>query len=217
MWRRLKHWQRVALIAVAAAVVIAAAVAAGPVPYLPIVHGSRADEIERLVAWLDVEPGKQIADVGAGDGRYAMALARRVGASGRVYATEIDRDHLAGMRRAATAAGLSNVTVIEGAVTRTNLPDACCDAILTRLVYHHLSDAPSINADLVAKLRPGGRLLIIDFEPGGLLAWIGLPQQHGHGTAKDTVIEQVSAAGLQPVRGPEWWRGRVYAVLFVQK
>jgi ubiquinone/menaquinone biosynthesis C-methylase UbiE len=210
MSRRLKGWILVALLAVAAAAVIGA----GFAPYLPIVHGSTADEIERLAEWLELRPGMRVADVGAGDGTYAVELARRVGPTGHVYATEISRERLAEIRQAATAAGLSNITAIEGAVSRTNLPEACCDAIFTRFVYHHLDDAPAINADLVARLRPGARLLIIDFEPGGFLAWIGWPQASGHGTPKQTVMREVSAAGLRAVRGPESWRGRSYAALF---
>jgi SAM-dependent methyltransferase len=135
-----------------------------------------------------------------------------------VYASELDAERLADIRRAAADAGLSNVTVIAGAVSRTNLPDACCEAIFLRLVYHHLTDPEAINADLFRALRPGGRLVIIDFEPGGLLNWISRPEtaaRHGgHGTPKDTVRWEVTRAGFQWRRGPEAWLGRTYAVLF---
>jgi ubiquinone/menaquinone biosynthesis C-methylase UbiE len=117
-----------------------------------------------------------------------------------VYATEIDTELLAEIREAAAAARLSNITVIEGTVSRTNLPEACCEAVLTRFVYHHLDDAPTINADLARKLRPGGWVLVIDFKPGGILAWIGWPQASGHGTLKRTVAKEVAAAGLEPVQ-----------------
>jgi ubiquinone/menaquinone biosynthesis C-methylase UbiE len=210
MSRRLKRWILVALLAVAGAAVVGA----GSAPYLPLVHGSTADEVERMAEWLELRPGMRVGDVGAGDGTYTVELAKRVGPTGQVYATEISKERLAEIRQAAMAAGLSNITVIEGAVSRTNLPEGCCDAIFTRFVYHHLDDAPAINADLERKLRRGGRLLIIDFEPGGFLAWIGWPQTSGHGTLKQTVMKQVAATGLQPVRGPESWRGRSYAVLF---
>ena len=133
-------------------------------------------------------------------------------------ATEIDDARLADIRQAITAARLSNVTVLEGAVSRTNLPDACCEALFHRAVCHHLTDPAAINADSFRALRPGGRLLIIDFEPGGILNWIGRPEtaaRHGgHGTSKETVMQEVTAAGFQVMRGPEPWRGRTYAVLF---
>jgi len=172
--------------------------AASCLPYLPLIHGTTAGEAERLAAWLEVQPGTRIADFGAGDGTFAVALAGRVGPSGRVYATELDDEQLADIRQAATAAGLSNITVIKGAVAQTNLPEACCDALFSRVVYHHLTEAPAINADIFRVLRPGGRLMIIDFEPGGIMDWIGRPEtadRHGgHGTPKETVVREVTAA-----------------------
>jgi ubiquinone/menaquinone biosynthesis C-methylase UbiE len=206
---------RLYLYAVLAAVVV---LAAGCLPYLPLIHGTTADEYERLAAWLEVQPGTRVADLGAGDGTFTVALARRVGSSGTVYATELDDEQLVDIRQAATQAGLSNVTVIKGEIARTNLPEACCDALFSRVVYHHLTEPAAINADIFRALRPGGRLLIIDFEPGGIMNWIGRPEtadRHGgHGTPKETVVREVTAAGFQLMRGPEPWRGRVYAVLF---
>ena len=211
---RLRQWIVVGLLALAAVVVLAVA----SLPYLPFIHGTTAGEVERLAAWLEIQPGTRVADLGAGDGTFAIALARRVGPSGHVYATELDSERLADIRRAATEAKLSNVTVIEGAVSRTNLPEACCDALFSRMVYHHLTDPAAINADIFRALRPGGRLVVIDFEPGGIMNWIGRPEtaeRHGgHGTPKETVVKEVTAAGFHLIQGPESWRGRTYAVLF---
>jgi ubiquinone/menaquinone biosynthesis C-methylase UbiE len=214
MQRRLKLWVVLGLFALAGVVLLAASC----LPYLPLIHGTTAGEVERLAAWLEVQPGTRVADLGAGDGTFTVALARRVGSSGHVYATEIDDEQLADIRQAVTEAGLSNVTVIKGAISRTNLPETCCDALFSRVVYHHLSEPAAINADIFRAIRPGGRLMIIDFEPGGIMNWIGRPEtadRHGgHGTPKETVVREVTAAGFQLMRGPESWRGRTYAVLF---
>jgi ubiquinone/menaquinone biosynthesis C-methylase UbiE len=214
---RRKRWGLVALLVLVA---VGALVAAAQLPYLPLIHGSRADEVERLAGWLALKPGMHVADVGAGGGKFALAVAQRVGDSGLVYATELNAERLAEIGQAVSQAGLTNVKVIPGMVSGTNLPEACCDALFTRHVYHHLSDAAAINTDIHRALRPGGRLLIIDFEPLGLMSWFSRPdttERHGgHGTPKATVLKDVSAAGFQLVRGPEPWRGRTYAVLFAR-
>ena len=151
MPHRLRQWVIVGLLALAGVVVLVAA----SLPYLPLIHGTTAAEVVRLAAWLAVRPGTRVADVGAGDGAFAGALARHVGSSGHVYATELDAQRLADIRRAVTVAKLSNVTVIEGAVSHTNLPDACCDALFSRFVYHHLTDATAINAGPLSSSSSG--------------------------------------------------------------
>lgn len=214
MTRRLKIWLTAGVLAIA----IVLAFAAVSLPYLPFVHGTTDEEVERLAAWLQVEPGMRVADFGAGDGTFAIALASRVGPSGRVYATEIDRHNLAEIRERARSAGLTNVTVVEGTVSDTKLPEGCCDAVFTRNVYHHLTEPAAINADLFRAVKPDGRLLVIDFAPGGVMDWFGDPSDRhgGHGTRKETVSSEVSKAGFELARGPEAWRGRLYAVLFTR-
>ena len=58
------------------------------------VHGNAADEVKRLAALMEWKPGTIAADIGAGDGKYTFAAVERVGASGKVYATEIERKKL---------------------------------------------------------------------------------------------------------------------------
>jgi hypothetical protein len=65
----------------------------------------------------------------------AMVLARLIG-SGRVYATDITQRSLTLAREYATKEGLTNITVIEGSAASTNLPNARCDALFQRNVYH---------------------------------------------------------------------------------
>jgi predicted methyltransferase len=181
-----------------------------------------ADEAARIARALELKPGSVIADVGAGDGSYAIALAKLVGPGGRVYATELEDDALAEIRGAVEDAGVSNVTVLQGAVAATNLPADCCDAVLLRDVYHHLTEPSAMNASIRAALRPGGRFLAIDFPPTVWLApWTpdGVPADRGgHGVPTDVLVREVEAAGFTMVRVvPDWdpgWFIDLYAVLF---
>ena len=121
-------------------------------------------EVPQLAAVLELKPGMTVADVGAGGGAVTVVLGKWMG-PGRVFATDIGAQQLQLIRDYVMREGLTNVTVIEGRPTATNLPDACCDAIFLRDVYHHLTDPESMNKSLHASLKPGGRLAVIDFPP----------------------------------------------------
>ncbi|HEV3011241.1 MAG TPA: methyltransferase domain-containing protein, partial [Burkholderiales bacterium] len=129
--------------------------------------GFRADgrEMPRLRQVLALEAGKVVADVGAGKGELTLTLAREVGPNGRVLSTEINPTRLKDLREAVVVAGFDNVTVVDARSHETGLPPNCCDAIVLRRVYHHLTDPASINASLLRSLRPGGVLAVIDFPP----------------------------------------------------
>jgi predicted methyltransferase len=155
----------------------------------------------RLDRALRLEAGQTVADVGAGRGELSVALAREVGPSGRVYATELDTSRLDVIRRAAESAGLSNVTVLEAHVSRTNLPDRCCDALVLRRVYHHFEDPPPINASLLQSLKPGGLLAVLDFPPDGDESSDPGDRDTGdhHGISSATVVRELKQAGFEEV------------------
>jgi ubiquinone/menaquinone biosynthesis C-methylase UbiE len=166
-------------------------------------------EVDRLVALLALEPGSRVADVGAGKGEFALALAERVGPEGHVYATEIDAGLRAKIERAARDAGLANLTVVEALEDATGLPDGCCDAIFLRSVYHHLTKPELVLASLARALRPGGRLAVIDFRPTRWLAlWTpkDVPADRGgHGVRPEIVSREAAAAGFEPLGVEEDW------------
>ena len=162
--------------------------------------GFRAEgpEMPRLKEALALEAGRVVADVGAGKGELTLALAREVGPAGRVYSTEIDAARLEALR----ATKLDNVAVGEARSGETGLPPGCCDAIVLRRVYHHLTDPSSINADLLRALRPGGVLAVIDMPPP--FFWtrgsLGVPSK--------AVVDEVTGSGFEQVRLIEDWPGR---------
>jgi ubiquinone/menaquinone biosynthesis C-methylase UbiE len=183
------------------------------------VRGAAVEEVQRLAALMEWKPGTVAADIGAGDGEYAFAAVELVGASGKVYATEIDRKKLAGLKSEVAKRKLGNVTVMESKEAETNLPTGCCDAIFLRRVYHHLTKPVEFDADLVRSLKPGGRLAIIDFAPrAGLEPVEGVPTNRGgHGIPQKIVIEELGAAGLQVERIVNDWPEGSYCVLFVKR
>ena len=183
------------------------------------VRGDAAGEIGRLAELMGWKVGTVVADIGAGDGAYAFAAVERVGAAGRVYATEIDAKKLAELRSEVAKRKLGNVMVVESKEAETNLPAGCCDAIFLRRVYHHLTKPAEFDAGLVRSLKSGGRLAIIDFAPrAGLEPVEGVPSNRGgHGIPEKIVIEELKAAGLQVEKIVEDWPEGSYCVVFVKR
>lgn len=180
-------------------------------------------EMPRLRQVLTLKSGLTVADVGAGRGDVTVALAAEVGPGGHVFSTEIDREALERIRATVAAARIDTVTVVPAQARDTGLPTGCCDAVLLRRVYHHLTDPASTNIDLLRALRPGGVLAIIDFPP--MLSWLwpwvptGAPQNRGgHGVAAHFVVEEVTASGFELVQVIDDWPGRgplaSYCVVF---
>ncbi len=182
-----------------------------------LVQGGRVDgaEVRRLIEVLRIDPGDVVADVGAGDGRFAVALSPSVGESGQIYATEVDTNDLKKIRSRVEREGVTNVTVVQGDQNDTGLPDACCDAILLRRVYHHFQNPQLMQDELRAALRADGRLLVIDF--GTHRRWSrpsGIPEsREGHGISKEMLVSEMKLSGFELVDDAKWTNGD-YALVF---
>ena len=184
-------------------------------------RGQTAAETAELATLLDLGPQSRIADVGAGDGRFTVPLARQLLPDGYIYATEIDLERLEDIELAVARASLDNVTILESSADDTGLPPNCCDGVFLRTVYHHLTEPSTLVNDLFNAVRPGGRLVIIDFPPSGVLSFIarveGVPDNRGgHGVTPDIVVEEVTAAGFTLEDRIDEWRGGNYALVFTK-
>ena len=175
-------------------------------------------EAERIAEAMGACEGMTVADVGAGNGEWSVALAEKVGDSGHVYATEIEQGDVDDIRRRAEKAGLDNVSAVLGDDQDTGLPDGCCDAILLRQVYHHFTDPESMRASLRRAMKPGARLLVIDLEPQKHWRDLpGVPDRGGHGIDLSDLIEEMTEDGFEEVSRYETWPGEDeerYGVVF---
>lgn len=170
------------------------------------VNRAAASEVDQIAAVLPIELGMKVADVGAGDGEWSLAIAHLVGQEGRIFATEVANDELRTIERKVEQSGLSNIMVVAGNQMDSGLPEACCEAILLRLVYHHFVDPTSMLASLRSALLPGGHLAVIDITPQQHWRTLeGVPDRGGHGIAPEQLIEEMGERGFQLVaRYDEW-------------
>ena len=176
-------------------------------------------EIQRLAKVMNWKAGQVIADVGAGEGEIGFAAAAAVGETGKVYLTELDQDKLTALRKDTGRRKLKNVVILAAAEKETKLPDNCCDSIILRRVYHHLTAPTEMDASLLRSLRPGGLLAVIEFAPRKSLTASdpvkGVPSNRGgHGIPKKVLLEELTAAGFKFDKAFDDWPDDGYCVLF---
>ena len=118
---------------------------------------------ERVLRALGVRRGDVVADVGAGPGFWTLPLARRVGARGRVFALDPEPLALETLRQRLARAGVRNVTPVLNDDGAPMLPDGACDLAVMVNVYHHFPAPAAFLRRLARCLKPGGRLVNIDW------------------------------------------------------
>lgn len=172
-----------------------------------------SSDVQWLIESLNLEKGSVVADIGAGDGDEALAIADHVGPDGTVYSTELGGESVEELREEIEEAGADNITVVEGHPRRTNLPAECCEAIYMRRVYHHITDPAAFNKSLLRSLRPGGRLGIIDFEPRGTEADPGgRASGSSHGVTNETVARELREAGFEIISSKQPSGNDIYVI-----
>jgi ubiquinone/menaquinone biosynthesis C-methylase UbiE len=130
----------------------------------------------KAVAALQIKPGDVVADVGAGSGYYSVLLSRAVGASGRVYATDIQPEMLALIRAKVDAAKLTNVELVLGTEADPRLPSGALDLVVMVDVYHELAQPQAMLQALKRTLKPEGRLVLIEFRKES--EWVPIREEH---------------------------------------
>jgi ubiquinone/menaquinone biosynthesis C-methylase UbiE len=145
---------------------------------------------EKVIAALQIRPGDQVADLGAGGGYFTFKLAKAVGPTGKVLAVDIDGEMIDLIADRARKESVANVETIVARVDDALLPEGGVDLIFTSNTYHHIGNRVAYFAKLRGYLRPGGRIAVIDFDRR---AWLeGLLQ---HYTPSEFIKREMEQAG----------------------
>ena len=123
----------------------------------------REESSERSVRLLNVTLGSVVADIGAGSGYYTERLARLVGPTGRVYATDIQAGMLEIISQRMVRAKLSNIELVLGTPTDPKLPQTSIDMALMVDVYHEFGEPQIMLRRIREALKPNGRLILLEY------------------------------------------------------
>lgn len=131
-----------------------------------LIRDTREDEEqpEAMLDALGLKPGDVVADIGAGVGYTSVRIARRVGPTGKVYASDIQPQMIAMLKRNIRQLKLEKViTPILCTEKETKLPDGAIDLAIMVDVYHECSYPVDTLQGIKKALKPGGRLVLIEF------------------------------------------------------
>jgi ubiquinone/menaquinone biosynthesis C-methylase UbiE len=129
---------------------------------------------QKNIAELGIVDGMKVIDLGAGSGFYTIEAAKKVGPRGIVYAVDVQQDLLDKVKRSAALIGIRNIEAVWGNIEKiggTKLREAIGDRVILSNTLFQIADADRDNLALEVKrvLKPGGKILVIDWETGSPL------------------------------------------------
>lgn len=167
---------------------------------------------KEIVAACQLQPGMTVADIGAGTGLFTRLFAEAVGKQGRVIAVDISQKFLDHIQKTARAADQRNIDTLLCQADSTGLPVSSVDVAYICDTYHHFEFPHKTMASLARALKPGGRLVLIDFRrvPGQSSDWV-----LNHVRAGQEVFEkEITEAGLQKIHEEPALLKENYLVIF---
>ena len=166
-------------------------------------------QINRVMDMLAIQPGKNVADIGAGSGWFTVRAARRVTDSGTVYAVDINPEATRYIEKRTKKDQVQNVKTILSKPDDPQIPADSVDAVLLLKTYHEVAHPVALLRKLRSSLKPGAKIGIIDRNGNG----------ENHGVSKDVVIREAAQAGYELRESQDFVKadGMDYFLIFTAK
>ncbi len=117
----------------------------------------------RVLEEIGVKPGMRVADVGAGDGYFTLRLAEAVGASGEVFASDIDANALHVLEERRDSAEAQNIHIIRGTEDDPLLPDSSIDLVLIVNTIHLVENPIAFLENVRRSVKPRGPVVFVQW------------------------------------------------------
>ena len=145
-------------------------------------HEGRAiyDQRFAILDAMELEPGMDVADIGAGTGLISRLIAQRVAPGGTVYAVDVAKSMIDHIEKTAREEEIPNLKAVLGKPRSPSLPPNSVDVICIIVSYHHFEYPAAMLAEIRKALRPDGLLMLIDFK-------------RIEGVSRDFILEMVRA------------------------
>ena len=159
----------------------------------------RPAAIRALAARVELGPGDNVADIGAGNGVDTWVFAEIVGPSGAVYAEEINEKQVKSLKAEAEKRKLAQVHPVLGRDDSPALQPGTLDLAYMRLVYHHFSKPREMLREIWRALKPGGYFVVVDRMPGTLRDWVPREQRKDKHSwlGETTVVREAREEGFR--------------------
>jgi arsenite methyltransferase len=164
--------------------------------YIALLEDPKRDEYQKphdVIMSLDLKEGETIADVGEGSGYFSFRFSHHVGENGRVYAVDVNPDMILHMNRRIRDMKVNNVVTVLSAPDDPLLKDASIDRFFICETWHHIQDQPWYLALMKRMLKPGGQIIMIDFQKKDLP--VGPPAEMK--IAREDLIRQMETNGFR--------------------
>jgi precorrin-6B methylase 2 len=132
-------------------------------PFFNRPERDKEERPELLINALQIRRGATVADIGSGTGYFTWRLAQQVGPEGKVYAVDVQQEMLDLTKAAVTERKLGNVEYVLATESSPRLPERSLDLAFIAYAYHEFGDPDAMMAAIRRALKPGGRILILEY------------------------------------------------------
>jgi ubiquinone/menaquinone biosynthesis C-methylase UbiE len=168
----------------------------GGIIWLERSERDREERPQLVLDALDIREGTTVADLGCGSGYYAFRMSRLVGASGKVFAVDIEPRMLQFVRERAQREAVTNIAPIQATPLDPNLLADSIDLLLMVDVYHELEHPFEVMEKVRDALKQGGRVALVEYrteDPKVMIKAV-------HKMTEKQIVAEMRAVGLKHVK-----------------